>query len=122
MFTKDDLIYTYSRKQAITDGVQGLLPDKLSQEAGYKHPVYATQGVFNLVSKAVENKKHHNDFNGVVWDILWMSRFAARETGFFTVTITGTGKKRLHILKIECGAMDFDDESPVLTISLQGED
>ncbi len=128
MFKNAEIIYTYTRKQAIEDGMQVKLENenaKLSKEAGYKHPVFITSGVLGLIETAVDNKKYCNDFTGVLWDILYMSRAVGKPVNDrmvkFDVIITGTGRQKTHTMYIECGAMDIDDPAPVLTIMLPEE-
>ncbi len=72
-------IHTYSRRQAIDDGVLidamvGELAEVSRQH--YKYPVAMTDGVFGLIRRAVENKRHCNDYRGVWHDVLYMSRVA----------------------------------------------
>ena len=128
MFENAEVIYTYTRKQAIEDGMQVKLEGEnadLVKEAGYKYPVFITSGVLELIEKAVASEKDCNDFKGVLWDILYMSRAVGKPVNDrmtkFEVIISGTGKQRTHIMYIECGAMDFDDPAPVLTIMLPEE-
>lgn len=107
------IISVYTRAQAIADGVlvdarTGDLED-VSRQLGTT-PVVMTAALFSLIQKAVENKKHMNDWRGVWHDILWMSsgarrRLAARFdgseiTGLFVVIITGTGRVRNHTLNV----------------------
>lgn len=125
MFTKDDVIYTYTRKQAIEDGLQVLADRKLSQEAGIKYPVYLTSGVVELINKAVNNPKYLNDFDGVLWDIYTIFRFAAKNTRgntlYFKVIILGVGRKRYIDFIAEIGSTDFDNPAPAITIMLPEE-
>ena len=125
MFTKDDVIYTYTRKQAIEDGLQVLADRKLSQEAGIKYPVYLTSGVVELINKAVNNPKYLNDFDGVLWDIYTIFRFAAKNTRgntlYFKVIILGVGRKRYIDFIAEIGPTDFDNPAPAITIMLPEE-
>ena len=96
--------------------------EAVAKEAGYKYPVFLTSGVLGLIERAVDNQKYCNDFTGVLWDILYMSRVAGQSvnerTTKFQVIITGTGKRKHHTMYIECGPMDIDDPAPVLTIML----
>jgi len=119
-----DIIFTYTRKQAIEDGIQFALTDeaaKMAKDVGYKYPVYMTTGIFELIKNAVNDKKNHNDFNGVMWDILWMSRAHSKYTSEtsieFEVIINGTVCK----MWVECGATDPDDPTPCLTFMLPEE-
>lgn len=123
MFIQDDLIFTYTRKQALEDGLQMKLEGEKAQMAkdvGYKYPIYLTACVIDIIDIAVNNPKHCNDWNGVLWDILWMSRNYAttidKQTHSFQVIITGVGRKKYHKFYIQCGPTDIDDPTPALTI------
>lgn len=121
-----EVIFTYTRKQAIADGYQTRLEGEhaeLARQAGWKVPVYITSGVRKMIDQAVASERHCNDYNGVLWDILWMACAASRKRQFndtviFTVIITGLGRKRHHPLCAQIGATDFDDPTPALTIML----
>lgn len=120
-----DPIYSYTREQALLDGVLVDLNRWIPiNESGYKYPVACTSTVFAIIKEAVESGKYTNDYKGVVWDILWMSRAMPIEkwpTGqLFKVAIRGVGKRSIFTLKIECSG--GDDGEPVLTIMLPDED
>ena len=128
-FWKDaDVIYTYTRAQAIEDGtlVDGTIGDLAEvTRQHYKYPVAMTATVFALMEQAVNNKKHCNDWRGVWHDILFMSiNYITRRfddtSHLFEVIITGTGRKKKHTLKVVCGP--GDDAEPVITIMLPEED
>lgn len=112
------VISTYTRAQAIEDGV---LVDLMRGETEeicrqhYRYPIACTASVWAMVQKAVNHPRWCNDIRGVLHDILWMSR-CYRPKGLvtewlFKVTITGTGRKRNHILKMHIGP--GDDGQPV---------
>lgn len=122
-FTETEIAYSYTRKQAIEDGEQVLLDARMTKEAGYRYPVYMTRSVWNLVEMAVNNKKHCNDLEGVLWDILYMSirnhtRCLDASTYQFVVIITGTGRVRNHMMLVNCGPTDIDNPAPAITIML----
>lgn len=122
-----EVISSYSRRQAIEDGVladlSALAPEVCAQH--FRHPVACSAGVWALIEKAIGSRTACNDLNGVVHDILWMSKAMGRrvagdeQTRVFPVIITG-GRKRNHTLKIHCGP--GDNSEPVLTVMLLGED
>jgi hypothetical protein len=120
-----DVIYTYTRKNAIEDGFQMLLTEdyaQLAKEAGWKYPVYLTQGVWDLVEKAVASENHCNDMAGVLWDILFMARFGrdiSKDTRAFTVIITGCSQTHDHLFYLQVGPTDIDDPLPAITIMLE---
>ncbi len=118
-----DPIYAYTRAQAIKDGYQMLLTDKDAQavkEIGYKYPVYLTTTVIDLMNRAVKNDRWANDWDGILWDILWMSRRDSRPvndyTSKFQVIINGAGRQKYYDLIIQCGPTDIDNPAPALTI------
>lgn len=128
MFENAEIIYSYTRKQAIDDGYQVKLENehaRIAREAGYKFPVYVTSGVLGLIEGAVANKKYCNDFNGVLWDICYMSvntgKMLNNSIKEFTVIITGAGARKYHRLFVECGPTDIDNPEPCLTFMLPEE-
>jgi len=130
MFTEADLIFVYTRKDAIEDGVLvdanvGEL-DEVTRQF-FKIPVAMTVGVWELMYRAVANKKYMNDWKGVWHDIMWMCYLTARRYGskpefVFRVIITGTGRRRIHELRAVIGAVGPDDPAPCMTIMLPNED
>ena len=128
LWTGADVVYSYTRAQAIEDGVLidaniGDLAEVTRQH--YRCPVAMTASVFAMIEKAVNHPKHCNDWRGVWHDILLMSRrniirrFDAT-CHLFQVTITGTGRRKLHTLKAMCHP--GDNAEPVITIMLPEED
>jgi hypothetical protein len=119
------VIHSYSREQALADGVLVDLNKIIPvNESGYKYPVACTSTVWNIIERAVNNPKYCNDYKGVVWDVLQMSRNCPTKryaTGcLFRVVIIGAGPKRIFTFKIECGPGDHREQ--VLTIMLPEED
>ena len=127
-----DIISSYSRAEAIADGVlidamTGVFESVSRQH--YKYPVAMTAGVFVLIEQAVNDKKYHNDFAGIWHDILSMAkqgRDIANGTGkeivvyiqrFNANPFHAQNKETLHIL---CGP--GDNAEPVLTVMLPNED
>ncbi len=125
LFKYTNIICAFTRAQAIQDGYQMKLEDEMAAMASklYKYPVYLTIGVVDLIEQAIASKKHCNDWQGVLWDILWMSLNANQvineQTRRFTVKITGTriGYDNFTML-IQCGPTDIDDPAPAMTIML----
>ncbi len=120
-----EVICSYTRKQALEDGVLFDLNQFIPIiESGYKYPVACTVAVWGIIETAVKNPKYGNDYQGIVWDILQMSRNCPTKkwpTGcLFQVIIIGAGPKRIYTFKIECGPGDQGE--PVLTIMLPEED
>jgi hypothetical protein len=71
-----ELIYSYSRKQAIEDGLLVDISElELTKNAGFKVPVCLTQNVYGLC-QVPEGLEGYQDFNGRLWDVLWMGILA----------------------------------------------
>lgn len=122
-----EVVYAYTRKQAIEDGVLvDLMQDKMAEvcRQHYKYPIACTAAVFAIMEKAVENKRHCNDYAGVLHDMLWMSRVMKRDlnesTKLFRVKIKGAGRQSVFDFKMVCDS--GDNAEPVITIMLPDED
>jgi hypothetical protein len=115
LFSADDIISTYSIEEGVEDGIlvdlRAQASDVTNQHYGTdarRRPVVCTIGVWDLIERAVNNPRWMNDLNGVVHDIMWMSRgaVAAIVRGGesralpFIVYITGTGRVRKHTLMV----------------------
>lgn len=127
IFRRSDIISSYSRAQAIDDGVlvdlmQDVMKDVCRQH--YKYPIACTSAVLDIIQRAVENKRHCNDYAGVLHDILHMSKVYCRKLSesavMFRVIIRGAGRKSVYDFKLICGPGDAGE--PVITIMLPHED
>lgn len=135
-----DVIYAYTRAQAIDDGVLIDVTDT-AREAGIKFPTALTSAVWADYVAVPEELKGLQDEMGRLWDILWMFSCAVRsgritgEVGTFDVIIAKSDKgdwkinekahkgnrtQRLVTLKTVCGPSD--DGSPCVTIMRPEED
>ena len=122
-----EVIYAYTRKQAIADGVQ-VDVTKTAQEAGIRFPVFLTRGVFETYV-AVPEGVTGQDEAGRLWDVVWMLRFGiirARPgvqripVAFYVRNDNRT--PRLVKLIATCGPLDMDDPQPAITITMPDED
>ena len=122
-----EVISSYSRAQAIGDGV---LVDvsATAKEAGIKFPVALTFTVWGQYVEVPEGVSCQDE-TGRLWDILWMFRCAAArfngDTLLFKLYGRNHNRERLNsrdlvTLKAVCGP--GDDGEPVLTIMLPDED
>ena len=122
-----EVIYAYTRKQAVADGVQ-VDVTKTAQEAGIKFPVFITRGVFeNYV--AVPEGVTGQDEAGRLWDVIWMTRFAILRSHGHTDRLpvalyVRNDNRAAKLIKLiaTCGALDMDDPQPAITIMLPTED
>jgi len=138
-FTPDDLIFAYTRVDALRDGVLVELPGDLLREAGIRVPVAVTRSVWEYLCPADLDELPGQSVDGRTWDLLWMfARAASRSrhtsTVLFRVAFLMTGEdpdgpgfpftggsgERLVALKATCGP--GDEGEPVITIMLPGED
>ncbi|OAM88503.1 hypothetical protein OH491_10495 [Termitidicoccus mucosus] len=123
--TNEDLfgkpVYSYTRKQAIADGVLiDLSGDKLIH-AHWKYPLATTSTVWETVQSAVRD--HDNDLNGILHDLSVLAKLRIRsgktadsDTARFTAIIG----KRTRALKLHLGL--GDNHEPVLTLMFDDED
>ena len=130
--TFGEVIYSYTRAQAIADGV---LVDvsELAGDAGFRHPVAMTAGAWaDCVAWSSEDSyaQVHQDQTGRLWDVLWMASRAVRcassgqsELLFELDRIPRDGRSTQAVrcqLKVVAGPGDSGE--PVITVLLPGED
>ncbi|MGD0778471.1 MAG: DUF6573 family protein [Candidatus Solibacter sp.] len=121
-----EVIYAYTRAQAIEDGVL-IDVSSVAKEAGIKFPVAMTSTVWGEYVEVPEGV-NCQDERGRLWDILWMLRCNARRGGdtlFFKLYVRNHNRERLDsrdlvTLKAVCGPGDTPE--PVITIMLPDED
>ena len=122
-----EVISTYTRAQAIEDGV---LVDvsEVAREAGIKFPVAVTRAVWANYVEVPEGVVAQDE-SGRLWDILWMLRCQIRrsqgDTLRFQLYVRNHNRERLTrrdlvTLKAVCGP--GDDAEPVITVMLPDED
>ena len=133
-----ELISSYTRAQAIEDGV---LVDisSTARQAGIKFPVAITRTAWGKYVELPEGYKGCQDESGRLWDVVWMLRFAIRRlppgedtllyrlhvrrvkcVGDAWVDTSGETTPPLVTLKAVCGP--GDDAEPVITVMLPDED
>ena len=122
-----EVISSYSRAQAIEDGV---LVDvsSVAREAGIKFPVAMTPTAWGKYVEVPEGVSCQDE-TGRLWDIVWMFRCAAAKfdghTLLFKLYVCNHNRECLDrrdlvTLKAMCGP--GDDAEPVITIMLPDED
>jgi len=114
-----DTIYSYSRKQAIEDGVLVDLSQIESVKQHWRNPFACTDAVWMIIEEALEQPSQ--DVSGICHDICTMAKLALNESNdaeqvLFHVIIAD----RAHQLKLHCGP--GDTSAPVLTLMLPNED
>lgn len=129
LFEDAEVIHTYSRTQAIADGVlvdlmQGEL-GKAVREAGFRFPIAATARVFSeCIDLTPAAKRACNDVQGRLWDVLTMLKPAAKRGGqvitFQVYVVRERKRPTLTTLKAVIGP--GDNAEPVITIMFPEED
>lgn len=131
MFEHADLVYAYTREQAIADGVlvdlrqNGL--EKVVRDAGFKVPIAMTAEAFHMyVEPTTHAKAAGCDINGRLWDVLIMLRHAIHRNKntdvlcFDFLCVTDKPKAQKCTLKAVMGPDDTG--GPCLTIMLPNQD
>lgn len=122
-----EVIYSYTRAQAIEDGVLVDL-SKWAKELGIRFPVAVTDTVFNqylVPSKEVES--FGQDLVGRIWDLLSLFRFAIHngrnaDRVMFTVSFVMDKRGRKKNVEFKALCHGGDAGEPVITIMLPQED
>ena len=122
-----EVIYTYTRAQAIADGEQ-VEASTVAAEAGLKFPTFLTRAVFeNYV--AVPAGVTGQDEAGRLWDVIWMTRYAIQRSrpGVDRLPVAlyvrndDRAAKLVKLIAV-CSALDIDDPQPAITLMMPGED
>ena len=134
------IIASYTRAEALSDGVQVAIPREITKEAGIKYPVYMTQRVYAKYVSVPNGMDFQNE-DGRLWDILYMFAMQARKSisaallfefvchlpdnsdwTIYERICEGNPLLRLVTLKALIGPLDIDDPNPAITILLPDED
>jgi len=127
LFTDAEVIHTYTRAQALADGVL-IDVTNTAKEAGFKIPVALTAGVWaDCVSWDQHNEGHHQDEAGRLWDVLYLAAFEARRRRNAQVVPFGVLRvphrgHRPELVQLVMHIGPGDEAEPVITIMLPGED
>jgi hypothetical protein len=127
------VIHSYSRAEALADGILVAVPEKLAADAGFGLPVALTRAAYEDCAawSAADNARKGTlqDEASRLWDVLWMASLAARRNrggsrAAFEVHRTprpGRGRQPRRVaLVLVVGP--GDDGEPVLTVMQPGED
>ena len=121
------VIYSYSRAQAVADGVQ-VDVTKIAQEAGIKFPMFLTRAVWEAYV-TVPPDVTGQDEAGRLWDVVWMTRFGIirARPGVDRIPIAMYVRNDNHRAKLvkliaQCGPLDMDDPQPAITVMMPDED
>jgi hypothetical protein len=138
-----EVISTYSRKQAIEDGVLVDLTSDgetklLVQEAGILLPIAMTATAFHATVLAGTTENENGEFifpggqstKGRLWDVLMVLRYSIRAANrrgdtdrvTFKVDVDTSGDGKHTTVNLWCMVGPGDDGEAVLTVMLDGED
>ena len=125
--TAQNLVYAYTRKQALADGVQ-VDVSTTAREAGIKFPMFLTRAVFDTYV-TVPPDVHAQDEAGRLWDVVFMTRYAILRSrpGQDRIQVSlyvrnNNRAAKLVKLVATCGPLDFDDPHPAITLAMPDED
>lgn len=77
LFDDGDLIYSYTRAQALADG-ELIDVTTTAQEAGFKVPVALTAALQHRLTPNEYEKAVGQSYEGRLWDVLWLAYVRAR--------------------------------------------
>ncbi len=127
LFSDAELVYSYTRKQALADGEQ-IEVTETAKEAGFCFRVFLNRTVFEK-AVTIPAGVIGQDEAGRLWDILWMLRDAIRRAApgsdcvNFTVLVRNDNRRAQPVyLTAKIGGTDIDDPAPAITVMFPGED
>jgi len=122
-----EVIYGYTRKQAVADGMQ-VDVTTTAIEAGIRFPMFLTRAVFDAYVVVPAGVKCQDE-RGRLWDVVWMTRFgilrSSKDNSRVPIALyvrNDHRAARLVKLIAVCSAMDIDDPQPAITVMMPGED
>jgi len=128
-----DVVYAYTRADAIRDGALVAVPPDLARQAGFTVPVAVTAAVWDLIDPGNLEEMPGQSIEGRLWDLLWLCGCAARATRHTDTVIfrcsflfareergVEIAEQKVQVLRAVCGPGDQGE--PVVTIMLRGED
>lgn len=135
LFTEADVVFTYTRQQAIADG-ELIDVSSTAREAGLKFPVAMSRAAwaeFVAWSDEDSTRQVYQDESGRLWDVLWMLVTAVRRD--ITQARTVSDRIDFEVYRVPRGGRATrprsaalyalchpgDDGEPVVTIMLPNE-
>lgn len=137
----NEIIYSYTTKQAVEDGVLVKIDSGILKEIGIKFPVYLTDTVYGRYVEVPDDATEHQDLSARLFDLLYMFALSAKQTDsavlYYTFvcllnqnSTTQANEKKSELsrfhkeikLKAVIAAQDIDDASPAIFIMLPSED
>ncbi|MBK1642878.1 hypothetical protein CKO12_13565 [Chromatium okenii] len=125
MFETTEVIYSYTRAQAIEDGVL-IDVTHTAEEAGFRVPVALTTAVWmDCVDWPIDDRSQ--DMEGRLWDVLYLAAFEARRKRnsrrvVFQLLRVIRGCNQLFPVQLVLHIGGGDHGEPVITIMQPNED
>ena len=124
---ESNLIYVYSRKQAVADGFQ-VDVSHVAIEAGIRFPVFLTRTVYDACITVPPEVCGQDESDGLLNLLLMlqlgikMGRNGSNRIQFSVPLQINT--RNIHSIELIaiCDALDIDDSRPAITVTLPGED
>jgi len=127
MFEDFDLIHSYTRKQAIEDGVLADVSE-MAKEAGFKIPVAITNEVLSdLIVPNKDMERYGQSIDGRLWDTLIVLFFEIKNMAdenylLFKVLYLMDVNKEPELKELKAIISGGDNGEPVITIMYKHED
>lgn len=124
-----NVIFAYSRKQAINDGVLIEIPYNMRREAGVTVHCAMTAELYAEMCVTAQDRSLGQSFEGRLWDMLSNFRFACKLSGAgltsemtFSLIIASSAPKRKRVVLVKTVISGGDDSEPVITFMLPDQD
>jgi len=111
-----DVIYAYTRQDAINDGTFIDVSD-MANEAGIKYPTAVTSNLYHKYINPT-SMPTGQDEKGRLWDVLWMFRNSARKSNGNKLNFKVIFNRKTIELEAVCEAISPTDPNPAITIML----
>lgn len=129
MFNENDVVFRYTRDDAIQDGVLVDL-SHAAKQAGFSIPLALTARVFSECVYWPETEAAIQDEAGRQWDVLYMAAMAARRAAVlgiqgataFDMVIVPRGGHSIMAIQLVLHVGPGDAGEPVATVMFPGED
>ena len=116
MFEEKDIIYKYTRQDALNDGLLVSLKNYSNDTRLYKYPIAVTKAVWDIISQ-------QPSAGACIWDLCWMSQKMGKKiddsTVIFPTIIIHNGEEKTLLFKLQ--VHPGDNMEPVITIMLPDE-
>ena len=124
MMETDNVIFSYTRAQALDDGVLIDAPiTALAKEAGFKWHCAMTAELFGEINPTADERQAGQDLQGRIWDLLTMFKHAIKRAKLqtselvfdFSVQRVSGNKFSNELVRVRAHCGPGDTPEPVLT-------